>query len=531
MTIPGRGSRNGVGSGEIPLDPRDPHAERVRATRGLARPEGVRSVAVIGGGIAGLTAAVALAERGVSVHLLEARAQLGGRVRSWPLEDGRNMSRGFHAFFRQYYNLRALLRRVDPALHQLVPVADYPLRTASGVTDSFAAIPRTPPFNLVGFVWRSPTFPLAALTRVDMATALELIRVEFPQILQEDTGESAADFLDRLRFPDGARHLALEVFARSFFADPREFSARELVTMFHTYFTGSAEGLLFDVPREAYSEALWSPLGEYLADLGAEVRCQTMVERLTRLHPGSDAEWRVEHNGGVLDVDAVVLAADPRQARRLVADVSALPSDGDAAVDASLRRLQEQVLLRRNAPPFAVLRLWLDRAVAPKRPAFMGTSGYELLDNVSVLERYEHSARVWARNHRGSVVELHGYALPAGMPATAVRDQLVDELHHVFPETRDAGIVAEELLIDDDCGLADTTPWHEQPGVSTGVPGLVLAGDWIRCEYPVALMERAATTGFQAANVLLSAWGVTGHDLWTPPLRGLLRRRPRRSPR
>ena len=32
------------------------------------------------------------------------------------------MSRGFHAFFRQYYNLRALLRRVDPDLQSLVPV-------------------------------------------------------------------------------------------------------------------------------------------------------------------------------------------------------------------------------------------------------------------------------------------------------------------------------------------------------------------------------------------------------------------------
>ena len=38
------------------------------------------------------------------------------------------MSRGFHAFFRQYYNLRGLLRRVDPALERLTPlIADYPL--------------------------------------------------------------------------------------------------------------------------------------------------------------------------------------------------------------------------------------------------------------------------------------------------------------------------------------------------------------------------------------------------------------------
>ena len=42
------------------------------------------------------------------------------------------MNRGFHAFFRQYYNLRALLRRADPALSMLAPVDDYPLIDGDG---------------------------------------------------------------------------------------------------------------------------------------------------------------------------------------------------------------------------------------------------------------------------------------------------------------------------------------------------------------------------------------------------------------
>ena len=48
----------------------------------------------------------------------------------------------------------------------------------------------------------------------------------------------------------------------------------------------------------------------------------------------------------------------------------------------------------------------------------------------------------------------------------------------------------------------------------------VLAGDGIRCDFPVALMERAATTGFLAANQLLANWNLRGHDLWTVPLQG-----------
>ena len=52
-------------------------------------------------------------------------------------------------------------------------------------------------------------------------------------------------------------------------------------------------------------------------------------------------------------------------------------------------------------------------------------------------------------------------------------------------------------------------------------------GDGLRVDWPIALMERAATTGVLAANQLLAGWGVRGEDIWTVPLDGLLRRRPR----
>ena len=214
-----------------------------------------------------------LAERGVRVTLVEREAQLGGRVRSWPVDqdtgpDGPpvTMSRGFHAFFRQYYNLRALLRRVDPALEGLTPVEDYPLVLAGGHRDSFAGVPRTPPFNMAAFVAQSPSFKAADLAKIDKEAVWELLDVDFPATFSAHDGESAAAFLDRLKFPDKARHLALEVFARSFFAHPDDFAAGELVAMFHSYFLGSAEGLLFDVPVDDYDTA------DQIHDVRAHVR-------------------------------------------------------------------------------------------------------------------------------------------------------------------------------------------------------------------------------------------------------------------
>ncbi len=489
-----------------------------RAVRHPARPPapGGRAtrpptVVVVGGGIAGLAAATGLAERGVRVTLVEREDTLGGRVRSWPvtLPDGRTaaMSRGFHAFFRQYYNLRALLRRSDPALERLGGVPDYPLRLAGGPTDSFARIPRTPPLSVAAFVARSPSFPLSALRAVDVDAALGLLDVSFPETYAASDGVSAAEVLDRLRFPDQARHLALEVFARSFFADPRDFSGGELVAMFHTYFTGSAEGLLFDVPDAAYDVALWQPLAAYLRRLGVQVLPGREVVAIE--DRGAELAVRLGDED-VLAADSVVLATDRACLQRLVAGAPWL-GHGE---------WRARVAAQRTAPPFAVWRLWLDQPAASGTAPFLGTSGFGPLDNISFVDRLEREAAQWAAASGGCVVELHAYALPPGSGGEALRTELLRQLHRVHPELAGARTIFEQWLVRDDCPLAGTDPWAGRPGVLTPDPRVVLAGDGIRCEHPVALMERAATTGWLAANELLAAHGLAGHDVWTVPVRG-----------
>jgi carotenoid phi-ring synthase / carotenoid chi-ring synthase len=489
--------------------------------QGGARPDRPPHVVVVGGGIAGLSAATALAERSVQVTLLEREDRLGGRVAAWPvrLPDGSTarMSRGFHAFFRQYYTLRSLLRRVDPDLSGLMPLEDYPLVRDGGAVDSFSGIPRTPPWNLVEFVRRSPSFTLDGLRRVDVAAALALLDVEFPRTFEDYDGVSAAALLDELRFPEDARHLALEVFARSFFADPREFSAAELLAMFHTYFVGSSEGLLFDVPRDDYDSALWAPLGRYLGARGVTIRCGVEVTGVR----GDGDGLRVESTGaepdaaGSVDADAVVLALDPPALRRIVAGL-----DG-VATDAPGRRWREQVAAVRSAPPFVVWRVWTDAPLDPSRPPFLGTSDFGPVDNVSAVHLFEDHAREYAMRTGGSVVEVHAYAVPSAADPTThaeLRRTMRRELARIWPETQRMGFVHEEWLVRDDCVLVGLEPWGRRPGVTTPDPRLVLAGDAVRCELPVALMERAAVTGVQAADHLLASFGREGHGVWSVPV-------------
>jgi carotenoid phi-ring synthase / carotenoid chi-ring synthase len=497
------------------VTPRDRRAVLHPARDGRLQPDHLPQqprVVVVGGGIAGMAAAVALAERGVQVQLVEREQQLGGRLRGWPttLTDGSTvtMSRGFHAFFRQYYNLRALLRRADPLGRALVPMSDYPLIDADGHRDTFAGLPRTPPWNALAFALASPTFRWRDLvSRLDKMAALPLVDVSVPEVYWRLDDQDAMTFLERVNFPDAARHLAFSVFSRSFFADPRELSAAELATMFHIYFLGSAEGLVFDVAVEPFPQALWDPMGDYLAERGVLVRTGVAVKEVA---PGHDRRFAVHAGGDSEEADAVVLATDVRGLQEVLA---ASPELGEP-------EWRERIARLRTAPPFLVSRLWLDRPVDPARPGFLGTSGFGPLDNVSVLERFEGEAARWARRTGGSVVELHAYAL-TGDPALSQR-QLVEQLRRVYPETVAANIVDERHELRADCPLFAPGTFADRPTVSTPDPAVVLAGDLTRVDLPVALMERAATSGFLAADALLSRWGLRGHPLWTVPVRGRL---------
>ncbi|WP_240140059.1 NAD(P)/FAD-dependent oxidoreductase [Streptomyces sp. MUM 178J] len=493
---------------------RDRLARPLSAPPGAGRADAATAprAAVVGGGVAGLTAATALAERGVRVTLYERERVLGGRLAGWRtrLADGSTvtMSRGFHAFFRQYYNLRALLRRTDPSLSRLTGLPDYPLRHADGGHDSFRRVPRTPPLSALGFVALSRSFRVRDLARMDARAALPLLDVRVPGVYDRLDRISAHDFLEAIRFPAAARHLAFEVFSRSFFADPRRLSAAEMALMFHIYFLGSAEGLLFDVPDEPFPQALWDPLAAHLTRLGTELRTSTAVEAVRVLPAGGFAV--AASRGAEERCDAVVLALDPGALRAVVARSEEL---GDA-------EWRERVARLRTAPPFLVSRLWLDRPVRGDRPGFLGTGGYGPLDNVSVLNRWEGEAARWAARTGGSVVELHAYALPGDADREVRQKELLGELHRIYPETRGARVVDARHEWRADCPLFPVGGYGDRPAVRTPTPGLVVAGDTVRTGLPVALMERAAASGFLAANALLSRWGLRGHPLWTVPDRG-----------
>jgi isorenieratene synthase len=322
---------------------------------------------------------------------------------------------------------------------------------------------------------------------------------------------SVRDYLDSLAFPSSARQMLFDVFSHSFFNPESEMSAAELLMMFHFYFMANREGLIFDVIGQPTSRALFQPLAAYLTARGVQLRTSTAAHSVRR---DAGAGFVVEHAGGTSACDALVLALD-------VGALQALFARSPQLHEPALRRSIEQLQTTR---PFAVWRLWLDRTLQPERAPFAGTTGVGLLDNISIYDRFQDESAAWTRTHGGSVVELHAYALPEAVSEAQIRADLLAGLHTLYPESRSARSVDEHFSIRADCPAFAPSSHAQRPTPATALPDLALAGDFTRMPFPCALMERAAASGFLAANHLLAQHGVAAEPLRTVSARGLFAR-------
>jgi isorenieratene synthase len=476
----------------------------------------ISNVVILGGGIAGVSTAVILAERGIPVVICEAGDQLGGRLDSRPhtLPDGTRqwVDHGFHGFFRQYYNWRRILRRIAPETALLHPLGSYPVVSSTWPAEDFERLPPAPPLNLLALTIRSPSLRLRELAHVDLALGLNLLKFDPDQTYARLDQVSAEKFLAALRLSDRARTMLFNVFAHSFFNDPDSLSAAELVAMFHFFFLGNPEGLGMDAPRADYQTAIWGPLGRYLEQRSARIETGTPVVSIDRDPAGS---WRVHTGAGeVLTADEMVLATDAGAAARILG-ASPDATSGD-------RRLAAVAASPRTGPPYAVARYWLDGDVDPARAQFTSIADPGLLDSVTLYHRIEAGARQWHERTGGSVVELHAYACPSGVGAADLGTEMLTELRARWPEVAGLNPIDRYCHVGTDAagfpiGAHDTTP-----GVRTEVPGLTLAGDWVAAPFPCALMERAAATGIIAANTILGPRGYPTEPLWSVPPRGML---------
>jgi isorenieratene synthase len=471
---------------------------------------GEKRVAILGAGLAGIGAACDLAERGFAVTLFDKNGYLGGKIGAWReiSPDGTTLEveHGFHAFFRHYYNLNAFLERTAVRQH-LTTVADYLILDAAGNAWNFGDVERTPALNLLALARRG-LYRLRDILLTARVHQMDVfLAYEREQIFAEFDDVSYEEFARRLALPDKLK-LVFNTFARSFFAEDAQLSAAELIKSFHFYYLSHDHGLIYDYPNGSYQETLLGPLRAYLEARGVRICLE---------HPCHTITPRAEGGFAVDDAafEYVVLATDAPAARAIVASSPAL--------QAALPTLAARLSALQSHQRYAVWRVWIDRDVRAGLPVFISTERREILDAVTLHHRIVPTTAFGdrARSVR-AVLELHCYALPAGLREPEIQRAFARELVHYFPELAGFGICHDVLQVRDDFSAFHVNMAKHRPETRSGLDGLYLAGDWVRLPCPAMLMEAAYTSSLLATNAILEREGLRTYPVHSVPQRGLL---------
>jgi len=466
------------------------------------------SVAVIGAGLAGMGAACDLAERGLSVTLIDKNGYLGGKVGAWyeTAEDGTKLEveHGFHAFFRHYYNLGRFLDRTGVRPH-MTAIDDYLIVEQDGTEWRFKDVEESPVLNLVALAkgglyrFRDILFT-RALHEMDIFLAYDR-----EQVFAELDDVSYRTFAERAELPAKLR-LVFNTFARAFFSDDDRLSMAELVKSFHFYYLSHDQGLIYDYPAGDYQDCVLGPIARYMEERDVEVRLGTEVGPIA---PLADGGFMVDGER----FDHVVLATSSVGARAI--------AEASPALRQRAPRLVERLAKLEPSQRYAVWRLWIDRDVREGLPVFVSTERKRVLDSVSLYHRITPQARRFAEGG-GAVVELHCYAVPDDLDEAAIRQSFLAELEHYFPELSGMRIQHEVLQVRQDFTAFHVGMAADRPTTETELEGLYLAGDWVRLPCPAMLMEAAFTSGLLATNALLAEHGLRPYPVLTVPTRGLL---------
>jgi squalene-associated FAD-dependent desaturase len=437
----------------------------------------MKRVVIVGGGLAGIAAALDCASAGAAVTLLESRGRLGGAAYSFT-RDGIVVDNGQHVFLRCCTAYRDLVSRIEADdLVALQPQLSIPVLAPGGQTAWLRRSDLPAPLHLSGALVRYPF--LGPRERASLAFAMNALR----GVDSDDPANDNRSFGDWL-CAHGQSPAAIEAMWELIARPTLNLVAADASLAQAAYVF--QQGMLRDKTAGDVGYAR-VPLGEIhdvaarraLERAGVEVKLRLGA---TAIVPGS-AGFQVEA-GGVAPVsaDAVILAVSHLRASKL------LPSASGVDV-ARLARL--------GTSPIVNLHVVYDRPVfdlpfaagvrTPVQWMFDRTAG-------SGLERGQYLA-----------ISLSAAEAELDMTVDELRARFLPALSDLLPQARQAQ-VHSFFVTREHAATFRASPGARalRPGPRTAIPGLVLAGAWTDTGWP-ATMEGAVRSGHAAAREALDA--------------------------
>ncbi|MCH8046465.1 MAG: FAD-dependent oxidoreductase [Planctomycetes bacterium] len=440
-------------------------------------------VAVIGGGLAGLAAAVALADEGIGVELFEATARLGGRAGSFAdPASGELIDHCQHVSMGCCTNLADFCRRVniadcfrrDRVLHFIGPDGrHFPLAASRWLPA---------PLHLAPALWKLGYLSLGEKIGIGRAMG-RLMRMSSAAAEEGPTvGQWLRDQRQSQRAIDRFWSVVL-VSALSETVDRASLAAARKV--FVDGFLASRRGYEIEVPTVALGEMYGRRMIDVLAARGVAVHLSTSV---TSLEGDERAVQEVCFADGTRQhYDAVIVAVPWRRVGALLASslAGALP--------------QLHLLDQIESAPITAVHLWFDRPITTLPHAV-------LIDRLSQ----------WVFNHGAQNAEPpeHYYQVVvsasrdlAGRDRDEIAAEVHDELASVWPAAGAARLLRHRIVTQPHAVFSVCVGVDRlRPSQTTPIPNLFLAGDWTATGWP-ATMESAVRSGYLAAQAALASLG------------------------
>jgi squalene-associated FAD-dependent desaturase len=448
------------------------------------RSAGDGRVVVVGGGLAGIAAALDCAAAGASVTLVEVRRRLGGAAYSFE-RDGLLMDNGQHVFLRCCLAYRALLARLgSERLTSVQPRLEIPVLSPRRAPALLRRGSLPAPAHLAGALARYPL--LTKRERLGAArAALGLLRID-PQ----DQALDALSFGDWLaRHGQGPRALAAlwDLVALPTLNLPAAQASLALAAfVFRTGLLSSADAGDIGFHQAPLGDTIGAPAQQALREAGVELLLGWRAQGLAQTGSGLEVHGR----GEALSAEAVVLALPHTRAATLLE-----PLLGHAAN--RLRAL--------GVSPIVNLHVVYDRHVCEwPFAAGVDTPVQYVFDRTNV-GMPTHPPADPPPGCQYLAVSLSAAEREMGLSVDRLRERYLPALCELFPRAREAKV---------ECFLATrehAATFRAAPGVAalrpgprTSVPGLVLAGAWTATGWP-ATLEGAVLSGHAAAQSALAA--------------------------
>lgn len=447
---------------------------------------------MVGGGLAGIAASLALSRRGVQVELLESRRRLGGRTGSFidvagssaePIDYCQHVGMGCCT------NLKLLTQWLgqQDAWTEHQQLHAY---SAEGRYQRLSALPFLPaPLHLAGWLARWPGLRMRdrlaiargmlALGRVRIDASLEPLAA-LPWLLDHgQTEQSIRNFWNTIIVSALGEEIA-------------NVNVASLCKVLQDGFLNHRQAFHLLVPNRPLDALFNTEAHECLSRSGVNIHLATPCVEIVREEGGV----RVVSRERSYSAEAVVLAIPWHKLPQIQTDASVprLPPVADQANKLA-------------ASPITGVHTWWDRPWLEHQHAMVvGQLCQWVFAEPAVRPAGAVAGKTESVEHYYQIVISASRNLPHGDPAS-MQQLISDDLNVVFPAAKKAKLLRLKAVRDPQA-VFSVSPTSMQYRAECRALGddLLLAGDWTRTGWP-ATMEGAILSGFTAAEALLSRWG------------------------